>query len=60
METTQTASPPSFETVWAALQETDRMVKENAERHDNEIKLITSFLKLTLHWKTTIMQCWLK
>ena len=38
MEATQTASPPSFETVWAALQETDRMMKENAERHDREMK----------------------
>jgi hypothetical protein len=38
MEATQTASPPSFETVWAALQETDRMMKENAERHDKEMK----------------------
>ena len=26
----QDASPPSFETVWAALQETDRIIKENA------------------------------
>jgi hypothetical protein len=34
METSQTNNPvvPSFETVWAALQETDRMMKENAER----------------------------
>ena len=44
MEATQTArhpqdaTHPSFETVWAALQETDRMMKENAERHDREMK----------------------
>jgi len=37
METTQPASPPSFETVWAALQETDRMMKENErERKESE------------------------
>ncbi|MCL1867418.1 MAG: hypothetical protein FWF72_00485, partial [Paludibacter sp.] len=37
MEATQTANPPSFETVWALFQEvgekqkeTDRIVKENA------------------------------
>jgi len=30
MEAVQTANPPSFETVWAALKETDRIVKENA------------------------------
>ena len=30
MEATQTANPPSFESVWASLQETDRIVKENA------------------------------
>ena len=33
METTQSANPPTFETVWAALQETDRILKENAEQH---------------------------
>jgi len=38
MEATQPASPPSFETVWAALQETDRILKENAERHEREMK----------------------
>jgi len=38
METVQQASPPSFETVWAALQETDRILKENAERHEREMK----------------------
>ena len=31
MEATQTAAAPSFETVWAALQETDRIVKEVGE-----------------------------
>jgi len=30
METAQTANPPSFETVWAALQETERIMKENS------------------------------
>jgi len=44
MEATQTArhpqdaTHPSFETVWAALQETDRMMKENAERYERERK----------------------
>jgi len=28
----QDANPPSFESVWAALQETDRIMKENAEQ----------------------------
>ena len=31
MAEVQTANPPTFETVWAALQETDRIVKENAQ-----------------------------
>jgi hypothetical protein len=31
MEATQTAPPPSFESVWAILQETDRIFKENAQ-----------------------------
>ena len=30
MEAVQTANAPSFESVWALLQETDRIVKENA------------------------------
>ena len=30
MGAVQTANPPSFESVWAALQETDRILKENA------------------------------
>jgi len=34
MEATQTANPPSFESVWAALQETDRIVKEVARRQE--------------------------
>jgi len=33
MEAVQTANPPSFESVWAALQETDRMIKELNESH---------------------------
>jgi len=32
MEAVQTANPPSFESVWAALQETDRILKENAKQ----------------------------
>ena len=31
MEAIQTANPPSFETVWAAFQETDRLIKELRE-----------------------------
>jgi hypothetical protein len=31
MPATQTANPPTFESVWAALQETDRIVRENAK-----------------------------
>ena len=38
METTQTANPPSFESVWAALQETRQIFKENAERYERERK----------------------
>ena len=30
MKATQTANPPSFESVWASLKETDRIVKANA------------------------------
>jgi len=29
MPTTQTANPPTFESVWAGFQETDRMMKEH-------------------------------
>jgi len=43
MEATQTPNPPSFETVWAALmenreqlKETDRIIKESAERYERE------------------------
>jgi hypothetical protein len=32
MEATQTANPPSFESVWASLQETDRQMKETDRR----------------------------
>jgi hypothetical protein len=32
MEAVLTANPPSFDMVWAALQETDRIVKENARQ----------------------------
>jgi len=34
METTETANPPTFETVWAALQETDRMIKEIGKKQE--------------------------
>jgi hypothetical protein len=34
MEAVQTANSPSFESVWAALQETDRIVKEVARRQE--------------------------
>jgi hypothetical protein len=33
MEATQTANPPSFESVWAALQETDHLIRELRESH---------------------------
>ena len=38
MPVAQTASPPSFESVWAALQETDRIIKENKKETDRVIK----------------------
>jgi hypothetical protein len=45
MAQTQTVEKPNFDTVWAALQEvsvmqkeTDRILKENAERTDRQIK----------------------
>lgn len=45
MAQTQTAEKPNFDTVWAALQEvsamqkeTDRILKENAERTDRQMK----------------------
>ena len=44
MEATQTANPPNFETVWAALmenreqlKETDRRMRESAERLDKQL-----------------------
>jgi hypothetical protein len=36
MGAVHTANPPSFESVWAALQETDRIIKENARRQREE------------------------
>ena len=36
MPTTQTANTPNFDTVWVALQETDRIMKENAKRQKEE------------------------
>jgi len=48
METTQTANPPSFETVWAALQETDRILKESsAELNEKLGKYINLFGEVT-------------
>jgi hypothetical protein len=38
MEATQTTNTPSFETVWAALQETKQIFRENAERYERERK----------------------
>ena len=43
MGATQTARrkktpPPSFETVWAALQKTDKLIKENAREADRRLK----------------------
>jgi hypothetical protein len=44
METVQTPNPPTFETVWAALQETRQIITENAkkdvERHERAMKEI--------------------
>ena len=31
MPATQTTNPPSFESVWASFQETDRLMKEHAK-----------------------------
>jgi hypothetical protein len=42
METVQTVepsqNPPTFESVWAALQETDRIIKENACRQEKDYR----------------------
>jgi len=51
MEATQTArhkqdvTPPTFETVWAALQETDRIVKENAELQKETDRLVKEYAR---------------
>ena len=37
MVAVQTTDTPNFETVWAALQETDRIFKENAIRNEKEM-----------------------
>ena len=42
MGATQTANPPSFESVWAALQETDRIMKENAEDFNKRLGALTN------------------
>jgi len=47
MEVAQTANPPSFETVWAALQETDRILKENALRQEETNRQIKEAQKET-------------
>ena len=41
----QDANPPSFESVWAALQETDRILKENAEQQKKWQREIDRILK---------------
>jgi len=38
MEAVQTVNSPSFESVWALLQETDRIMKKNAEQHERDMK----------------------
>jgi len=38
MEATQTPNPPGLETVWGYLQETDRLLKESAERFERETR----------------------
>jgi len=47
MEATQTANPPSFESVWALFQETDRFMKENAEQHERDMREIREIQKKT-------------
>jgi hypothetical protein len=48
METTQTPNPPSFETVWAALQETDRILKESSAELNKKLgKYINLFGEVT-------------
>ena len=49
METVQTANPPTFESVWAGLQETDRILKESARELNTRIgSLIDLFGDFTL------------
>ena len=43
MPTTQTDNPPTFESVWAALQETDRIVKEIAESQKETERFIKEY-----------------
>jgi hypothetical protein len=40
MEATQLTNPPSFETVWALMQETDRIVKEVAENQKETDRIV--------------------
>jgi len=41
------ANTPSFESVWASLQETDRIIKENAKQHERDMKEIREIQKET-------------
>jgi hypothetical protein len=48
MEAIQTPNPPSFETVWAALQETDRILKESSAELNKKLgKYINLFGEVT-------------
>jgi hypothetical protein len=51
MEAVQTAepsrNPPTFESVWAALQETDRIIKENAQRQEEATRELKEAQKET-------------
>jgi len=47
MEAVQTANSPNFESVWALLQETDRIMKENAEQHERDMKELREIQKET-------------
>ena len=40
MPETQTANPPTFESVWAALQETDRIVKDVARKQEETERIL--------------------
>jgi len=40
MPAVQATTAPSFESVWAALQETDRIIKENAKRQEETDRIV--------------------